>query len=120
MTRKAIILTTLVISNVFAAENGDSLTSSQQLEIAQLDLSHRFNIELDNIELDNMRSITWQSGAVGCPKPGFAYTQALVPGVFMKLSANNKVYRYHAKLNGAPFYCADKFAQQPGLSDRDL
>lgn len=111
----------LIISTASATEIEISMTRDQQIEYAISHLSDRLDVNnLDDIELVSVRSITWPSGALGCPKPELAYTQALVPGSLILLKMDNKVYRYHAKLESTPFYCADKFAQQPTLPDRDL
>ena len=32
-------------------------------------------------ELVSARAVTWNNGALGCPKPGISYTQALVDGM---------------------------------------
>jgi hypothetical protein len=39
------------------------------------------------------------------PQPGMAYTQALVPGVRVRVRAGNETLEYHASQRGQPFHC---------------
>jgi len=48
----------------------------------------RFGSEPD-FELTGWRRLSWPDGSLGCPKPGMAYTQQVVPG-----------YRAEALING--------------------
>jgi hypothetical protein len=82
-----------------------SMNLNEQMSIARKDLAERLGIELDSITLTAARQVTWRSGALGCPKPGMSYTQALVPGVLILLNVGDDAYGYHAKTDGKPFYC---------------
>ena len=44
------------------------------------DAARRFQVAEDAVVLANAESVTWSDGALGCPQPGYSYTQALVPG----------------------------------------
>ena len=41
------------------------------------------------------RKVTWNDGSMGCPQPGMMYTQALIPGYLLVVSANGQEMRYH-------------------------
>jgi hypothetical protein len=119
---KKIIVSTLMLftCQVFAVNN-NTITINQQIELAINDLSNRLEIsDASEVVLTKISEVTWSSGALGCPQPNMQYTQALVPGRLILLNVNDKTYRYHAKLTGSPFYCADKFAQSPSLPDSAL
>jgi len=88
---------------------------NEQVEYARTDLSKRLGVELDSISLANARAVTWRSGALGCPKPGMAYTDALVPGTLIFLKAGNSLHAYHSKRDGLPFYCPRERVESPVL-----
>ena len=78
----------------------------QQVETAKEDLAKRLGIPLDEISVLRAESVTWRDGSLGCPKKGMMYTQALVPGSLIVLSAGGARYEYHSGRTGPPFYCA--------------
>jgi hypothetical protein len=51
-------------------------------------------------------SVTWSDGALGCPRPGAVYTQALVPGwrIVVRLGDGRQL-DYHASRTGAWLRC---------------
>lgn len=88
---------------------------NEQVEYARIDLSKRLGVELDTVLLANARAVTWRSGALGCPKPGMAYTDALVPGTLIFLKAGDSLHAYHSKRDGMPFYCPRDRVESPVL-----
>jgi hypothetical protein len=50
--------------------------------------------------------VTWNDGALGCPRPGAVYTQALVPGwrIVVRLDDGRRL-DYHASRTGAWLRC---------------
>jgi hypothetical protein len=89
------------------------LTLQEQIAFSQADLAGRLGIEPESVTLSGATPVTWRSGALGCPEPGMSYTQALVPGIWIMMRADDRVYRYHAARNGEPFYCPDERAEPP-------
>jgi len=94
------------------ATSGDD-NLDQKVSAAVADLSDRTGIAADAITVINASIVNWGSGAVGCPKDGMSYTQAIVPGVLLLLEADGKVYRYHGRTGGKPFHCPDERAEAP-------
>jgi hypothetical protein len=78
----------------------------QQVELAKLDLAKRLGIPVDEISVLRAESVTWRDGSLGCPQKGMMYTQALVPGSLIVLSASGASHAYHSGRKGPPFYCA--------------
>lgn len=78
---------------------------SAEVEQARQDLSKRLSIDPGKIELLEASAVTWRDGSLGCPQPGMMYTQALVEGYRIKLSAAGKVYEYHGGGSRPPFLC---------------
>ena len=52
-------------------------------------------IEPGSVTVVEVKPVTWPDSALGCPSPGEMYTQALVPGYEVRLSAGNKTGVYH-------------------------
>lgn len=70
------------------------------------------------IKTESVETVTWPSGALGCPKPGMNYTQALVPGYRIVLIANGRKFSYHGRKGGDPFYCANPESPSSWIMDR--
>ena len=85
----------------------------EQIKGALSDLASRSGVTESDIKVRDARSVQWRSGAIGCPKPGMNYTQAIVPGMLLLLEANGTVYHYHGKAGQSLFYCPAKRAQAP-------
>lgn len=92
------------------------MTPRKQIDFSKQDLATRLGLEADMIKVSGATSVHWRSGALGCPKPGMSYTDALVPGVWIVLQVNNRAYRYHAIPFGQPFYCPDERAEAPATT----
>lgn len=72
---------------------------------ARTDAARRAGIAAGSIELVSAEAVTWPDGSLGCPQPGMAYTQALVPGYRIRLRARGQVLDYHAGRIGMPVLC---------------
>ena len=69
------------------------------------------------IEVVTYEDVVWRDGAIGCPQPGMAYTQALEDGYRIVLTDGESVYHYHGVAAGAPFLCDNP--SEPGSSGVD-
>lgn len=56
-------------------------------------------------ELVSAEAVTWNNGALGCPKPGMNYTQALVDGMRVVVTAGGETYDYRFGGEGSPVLC---------------
>ena len=90
-----------------------SMNLNDQIVFSIKDLARRQGKEEDSIVLVAVRQVTWRSGALGCPKHGVSYTQALVPGVLIILTSGQENFSYHASRSGEPFYCPGGRVQPP-------
>ncbi|MCA1735321.1 MAG: hypothetical protein LC739_04175 [Actinobacteria bacterium] len=68
------------------------------------DLSSR-EVATNGVALIEALEVTWNDGALGCPQPGVAYTQALVDGMKVTVEADGTRYTYHFGANGPPILC---------------
>ena len=75
------------------------------LQIIKEDLAKRINIAVSDAQVVKAEALTWSDGALGCPKPGENYTQALVPGYWVILEHADKQYDYRASERGYFFLC---------------
>lgn len=91
----------------------DSISMDEQITGAVKDLADRIGVAVDVITVKDARSVQWGSGAMGCPKPGMSYTQALVPGIRLLLEANGTIYYYHGGTGKSLFYCPAERAKAP-------
>jgi hypothetical protein len=65
-------------------------------DLAKEDLAKRLKAPTSGITVVTDRSITWQNGALGLPKPDEMVTMALVPGRLIVLESKNEQYLYTA------------------------
>ena len=72
---------------------------------AVADLATRLKIDASKIDTVSAQSMSWPDGSLGCPQPGMAYTQVMVDGTLIQLSANGTTYSYHSGGSRAPFLC---------------
>jgi len=50
-------------------------------------------------------AVTWPDGALGCPQPGMAYTQAEVEGYWIVVDAVGQVLDFRVSDTGYPWLC---------------
>jgi hypothetical protein len=72
---------------------------------AKQDLANRLSVSTDQIDLVEVRSVTWPDGSLGCPQPGTMYTQMVVDGLLIRLRARGNIYEYHSGGPREPFLC---------------
>lgn len=68
------------------------------------DLTTR-GVPTDSVALVSARSVTWNDGALGCPKPGQSYTQAQVPGMQVVVKVGTLSYDYRFGRSDNPQLC---------------
>jgi hypothetical protein len=68
------------------------------------DLSAR-GVPTDSVALVSSRSMTWNDGSLGCPKPGQSYTQSLVPGMQVVVTVGALSYDYRFGRSDNPVLC---------------
>lgn len=95
--------------------NPDSSAHSLErtTDAARQHLAEELGVPADDIELVERRAVTWRNGALGCPEPGMAYTQALVPGYWIRLQVGSERFDYHAARGQAPFHCPSERSERP-------
>jgi hypothetical protein len=75
------------------------------LDKMRAQLATEQGVSAGDIKVISAQSVNWPNGALGCPKPGMMYTQAIVPGYRVELEAGGKRFTYHASTRGAVKRC---------------
>lgn len=83
------------------------------VDLAKQDLGARLGLEQAEIEIVQAEYVTWRDSSVGCPQPGYQYTQVLTNGSLIRLGANKQVYHYHSGRNRPPTLCENPSATEP-------
>ena len=78
---------------------------SDLVDIVLAVLSDRLAIPASDITVVGAESMVWPNGALGCPQPDMAYTQALVEGTLIVLFADDNTYSFHSGGAREPFLC---------------
>lgn len=77
-----------------------------RLDLAVADLSVRKGVDTTAVTVVSSEDVVWRDGSLGCPEPGTAYTQAIVPnGYLIKLRVGSEVFEYHGAGETPPFFC---------------
>jgi hypothetical protein len=77
------------------------------------DAANRAGVAREAVRIDRVESVTWRDGSLGCPQPDRLYTQALVPGWRIALTAGPRAMVYHASRRGGWLWCPPGRAQEP-------
>jgi hypothetical protein len=80
-----------------------SLSSARWQAILD-DLAGR-GVATDQVSLASAESVTFNDGSLGCPQPGRMYTQALVQGIRVQVTAAGKSYDYRFGSTDTPKLC---------------
>lgn len=90
-----------------------NLDMQGRIDAAIADAASRTGIAAASIKIVAAEAVTWPDGSLGCPQPGMAYTQALVPGYRIRLNADGRNLDYHAGERGVPAYCPGERGLEP-------
>ena len=72
---------------------------------ARADAVRRTGMAAESWQLISAEAVIWSDGSLGCPQPGMAYTQALVPGYRIVLRGPAGELDYHSSQRGAMVLC---------------
>jgi hypothetical protein len=94
--------------------SGPLAPHARVIEAARADAAARSGSPASQLKVVTLESVTWPDGSLGCPQPGMAYTQALVPGYRVRLQVGDEVWDYHASERGGIVRCPAARSQEPG------
>jgi hypothetical protein len=75
------------------------------LSAARADLAAKLDVAAESIMVRESAAVVWNDGALGCPRPGQVYTQALEPGYRLILEHEGRQYDYRATEHGYLLLC---------------
>lgn len=81
--------------------------AQQHIQFARHDLAGILEIDISAVALVRYEEAIWRDGSLGCPQPGMMYTQALVDGYVIELSADGVSFYYHGANGRDPFLCTN-------------
>jgi hypothetical protein len=93
------------------------LSLQTAVQAARADAARRTGLARDALQVTSAEAVTWRDGSLGCPMPGQAYTQALVPGYRVRIRAPGQELDYHAGSRGAVQLCPAGRAEDPLPAD---
>ncbi len=64
-------------------------------ERAREALGNWLGVSSEEIEVIEVEEVEWPDTSLGCPQPGMAYAQVIVPGWRVVMRVNDDVYEYH-------------------------
>lgn len=77
----------------------------EAVQAALKDAASRSGRDAASLQVALAEEVTWPNGALGCPAPGRMYTQALVPGYRIRITAGSQTLEYHGGRQGPPAFC---------------
>lgn len=87
-------------------EAGDDSLDAE-IETALDEAAASAGVDPAEVEVVAAEHVTWSDGALGCPQPDEAYSQALVEGYRIELDVAGETVVYHGADGDGPFRCDD-------------
>lgn len=92
-----------------------SMLGAAMLQRLKADVAGRAGVDAAQVEVVSSRRRTFNDGSLDCPEPGKVYTQALVEGAQVTLSAGGERYDYRLSDRGG-----FKLCEQPQTGQRPV
>lgn len=73
--------------------------------LAKIEVVKLTKVSQDQIRLISEEEVEWPNGSLGCPVPGFFYTQAIVPGYKLVLQVGSEQFVFHTDKNKDVILC---------------
>ncbi len=79
--------------------------SDTRVAAAKAQASQSLGVAESGITVVSVENVRWNNGALGCPQPDMAYTQAIVEGYRIVLEHDGKRHAFHGRTGADPFLC---------------
>jgi len=96
-----------MVTNESSKSRNQNSLESQIVMQAKKDLAHRLSVKVDQINLLEVREVSWPDSSLGCPQPGKVYNQVSQDGLLIRLEAGGRMYFYHNAGTLNPFLCEE-------------
>jgi hypothetical protein len=80
--------------------------SEDYILASKSDLSERFGINIEEINIIYIKAVTWSDTSLGCPQEDMEYAQVITEGYQILLEAIDNVYEYHTDSHDNVILCA--------------
>ncbi len=90
-----------------------AVSDAPEVQAALNDAARVTGLAIDKLKLGTVERVTWRDGSLGCPEPDLMYTQALVPGLRIRIDAAGRQLEYHANTRGTVLLCPPERAVAP-------
>ena len=80
---------------------------------ATADLTELTGLDPTTFKTVRSEQAQWPDGSLGCPVPGYLYTQVVTPGYWIVLEAGGKTYDYRATEAGDLRLCTQPNPKPP-------
>jgi hypothetical protein len=108
----------VMTSAIVTAQTSEGEAPAALLDKIRAELATEQGVSAADIKVVSAQAVNWPNGALGCPKPGKMYTQAIVPGYRIELEVGGKRFRYHAGKAGAYKRCDNALGAMVPRSSR--
>jgi hypothetical protein len=71
------------------------------------------NVAREQLVVVRAEAVVWNDGSLGCPEPGFEYTQALVNGYWVVIQIAGQTYDFRAGRDGSFRLCPEGRGHPP-------
>jgi hypothetical protein len=75
------------------------------IQIAKESLAQKLKINVDQIQLSKIETVSWPDASLGCPQMGVMYIQVVTPGFKIILETSGKKYLYHTDNKARVLFC---------------
>ncbi len=99
-----------------AVAGGDDGEAGSPVDAAIADLADRLGISPEAITTVSVEEVEWPDGSLGLPEPGMMYTQAVVPGYLIVLTAQGREFEYHAARRGGGRFAGVRYPEDAGVA----
>ena len=96
-----------------AQPQGEDAGAARVTALAVEDLAQNLGVPPGDIEVREVRAVTWPDASMGCAQPDMMYAQMLQEGYLIRLSAGGEDYYYHSGGDQPPFLCEDTLQLMP-------
>lgn len=87
--------------------------SAETLAAMRADAARRTGQAATAVRVVSVQPVTWPDASMGCPQPGMAYAQLLLPGWLVQMEGGGQRLGYHAERGGRWLMCPAPRAQPP-------
>lgn len=94
-----------IVTNEPSKSRKQNSLERQMIMHAKKDLAQRLSVEVDQINLLEIREVIWPDSSLGCPQSGTVYDQVPQNGLLIRLGVGGRMYFYHSGGTQAPFLC---------------